>query len=216
MTTTTTHIILSFSLASALLCDGRAQPQASTRRAHEPVARFEFNGSLDNAAAPSVTGSTDGTAAFVRGLEGRALSLGAGDSATSLTIEGADLPFDPGNDFSVQCWIRTTAESGSRMVLLSQKDYGEGSLASQKVPSWVFYMSGGTWAWNMGSGKRRITYERDNGEHMPLNDGRWHQLTMTYDSDLAQVWLYYDGVNRAIYNVRDSTGFDFTSAQPLT
>ncbi|MFT7076761.1 MAG: exonuclease III [Planctomycetota bacterium] len=216
MTTTTTHIILSFSLASALLCEGRAQPQASTRRAHEPVARFEFNGTLDNAAAPSVTGSTDGTAAFVRGLEGRALSLGAGDSATSLTIEGADLPFDPGNDFSVQCWIRTTAESGSRMVLLSQKDYGEGSLASQKVPSWVFYMSGGTWAWNMGSGKRRITYERDNGEHMPLNDGRWHQLTMTYDSDLAQVWLYYDGVNRVIYNVRDSTGFDFTSAQPLT
>ena len=101
------------------------------------------------------------------------------------------------------------------MVLLSQKSYPDNSLASQKRAGWVFYASDGTWAWNIGSGERRITYERDNGEHMPLNDGRWHQLTMTYDSDLSQVWLYYDGVNKAIYNLRDSAGFDFTSAQPL-
>ncbi len=101
------------------------------------------------------------------------------------------------------------------MVLLSQKEYEDNSLASQKAPGWVFFMSGGTWAWNMGSDRRRITYERGNGEHMPLNDGRWHQLTMTYNSGLAQVWLYYDGVNKATYNVSDSTGFDFTSAQPV-
>ena len=98
------------------------------------------------------------------------------------------------------------------MVLLSQKNYEDNSLAAQKAPSWVFYMSNGTWAWNMGSGKRRITHERDNGEHMPLNDGRWHQLTMTYDGARSEVRLYYDGHNKVVYNVDDSVGFDFTSA----
>ena len=73
-------------------------------------------------------------------------------------------------------------DSKERTVVLSHKEFVDNSLASHKQSGWVFYISGGTWAWNMGSGGRRITYERDNGEHMPLNDGRWHQLTMTYDS----------------------------------
>ena len=62
----------------------------------------------------------------------------------------------------------------------------------------MFFISGGTWAWTMGSGGRRITYERDNGQHMPLNDGDWHQLTMTYSSALSEVRLFYDGVNWVI------------------
>ena len=98
------------------------------------------------------------------------------------------------------------------MVLLSQKEYEDNSLASQKKPGWVFYMSDGTWAWNMGSGRRRITYERENGEHMPLNDGRWHQLTMTYDSALSEVRLFYDGDQQGRSTTwQDSTGFDFTT-----
>lgn len=97
-----------------------------------------------------------------------------------------------GEDFSVQYWVRTTIDSERRIVLLSQKEFADNSLASQKGQGWVFCVSDGTWAWNMGSGDRRITYERDNGEHMPVNDGRWHQLTMTYDSALTQVRLYYD------------------------
>ena len=68
---------------------------------------------------------------------------------------------------------------------------------------------------DLGSGDRRITYERDNGKHMPLNDGRWHQLTMTYSSGRSEVRLFYDGENRVIYHVSDSNGFDFTNTEPL-
>ena len=100
-------------------------------------------------------------------------------------------------------------------VFLAQKDLVDNSLASQKQAGWVFYTSGGTWAWNMGSGSRRLTYERDNGEHMPLNDGRWHQLTMTYSSHLSEIRLFYDGENRVTYHVSDGEGFDFTSTNPL-
>ena len=149
---------------------------------------------------------------YVRGLEQRALRVQPGDAHSATTIGGGKRqPGDASRSFSVQCWIRTTAPDAARMVLLSQKRYPDNSLASQKNVGWVFYMSHGTWAWNIGSGKRRITHERDNGEHMRLNDGRWHQLTMTYDRGTAQVRLYYDGVNRAIYSLADASGFDFTT-----
>ena len=206
------RIILFLALVTSLRCGSHAQPPPT---ATGPVARFEFDDNYKSGTGASVTGQTRGSTSFVRGLEHHALRLRSGDAAAGLTIEGMGLTANANRDFSVQYWIRTTADSDSRMVLLSQKDTKNNSLASQKVPGWVFYMSGGTWAWNMGSGERRLTYERDNGEHMPLNDGRWHQLTMTYDSALAEVRLYYDGVNKAIYNLSDSEGFDFTSTQPL-
>jgi hypothetical protein len=68
----------------------------------------------------------------------------------------------------------------------------------------------------MGSGERRITYERGNGKHMPLDDGRWHQLTMTYSSARSLVRLFYDGDNKASYNVTDSEGFDFGNTHPVS
>ena len=213
---TTTRIILFLAQVIFFICVGHAQPQPTPLpTAIEPVARFEFDDNFDNATGTSVKGQTSGSPTFVRGLNRRALRLRSGDAVAGLTIEGMGLPSHASRDFSVQYWISTTASSESRMVLLSQKDTENNSLASQKVPGWVFFMSHGSWAWNMGSGERRLTYERDNGEHMPLNDGRWHQLTMTYDSALTEVRLYYDGVNKTIYNLSDSEGFDFTSTQAL-
>ena len=188
---------------------------ASSQDGRAPAARFEFEGNIDNAGGASVSGVVDGTVVFIAGLEGQALSLTRGDSSALLTLDRENLLLDRGEDFSVQYWIRTTMDSKERTVILSHKEFTDNSLASHKQSGWVFYISGGTWAWNMGSGARRITYERDNGEHMPLNDGRWHQLTMTYDSVRSEIRLFYDGHNKVVYNVDDSVGFDFTSDTPL-
>ena len=51
---------------------------------------------------------------------------------------------------------------------------------------------------------------------MPVNDGRWHQLVAVYDHSNALIRLYYDGINRAIYNIADKDGFDFSNESPLT
>lgn len=176
----------------------------------EPTHRYNFDGAGSSAGA-----SLEGSTSFVKGLEGQALRVGNAGTATLRSADGTDLALNSGDDFSVQFWVRTTADPKQRMVVLSHKHYPDNSLASQKDPGWVFYISDGTWAWNVGSGERRLTYERDNGEQMPANDGRWHQLAMTYDRALAEVRLYYDGQNKAIYNVHDSVGFDFSVDQSL-
>jgi len=180
-----------------------------------PVARFDFNRPLDIAPDAPLR-RLEGRASRVEGLEGRALKVGPDDTAAFLSLASGLPPLDAGRDFSVQFWIKTEAEAGRRFVLLSHKEFDDNSLASQKNPGWVFYMSNGTWAWNVGSGSRRLTYERDNGHRMPLNDGRWHQLAMTYSASHSQIRLFYDGVNWVSYHVADSDGFDFTASNPTT
>lgn len=106
-------------------------------------------------------------------------------------------------------------QAGHSAVILSQKEFNSAGIASQKNAGWVYYFKDGTWAWNMGSGKRRITHARENGLLMPINDNKWHQLTMTYNSDLAEIRLYYDGNNKAIYQIGDSVGFPFTNTNDL-
>ena len=180
-----------------------------------PIAQFVFDGNIADALGTSAMETVGGTVSFERGLEGLALSLGNDDRSAFLSLNSDDLPFDGNQDFSVQFWMRTVVDVGKRFVVLSHKDFVDNSLASQKEAGWAFYVSGGTWAWNMGSGDRRITYERDNGTHMPVNDGRWHQLTMTYERAGSAVRLFYDGDNKVTYNVRDSDGFDFGNTDPL-
>ena len=179
---------------------------------------------FDQAPAPSTLFTFDGTTSseisgpvsYVDGLDDQALSLSGRSASSHLTLEARNLQLTKTDDFSVQYWIRTTVDSDKRIVLLSTKPFTDNSLASQKEAGWVFYLSGGTWGWNIGSGTRRLTYERDNGRLMPMNDGKWHQLTMTYDSALSEVRLFYDGANKTVYHVDDATGFDFTNTNPIT
>ncbi len=192
-----------------------ASQTTKTQSGSGPVALFVFDGSIDNAVGTSATRIVGGAISYERGLTGQALSLGTDDADESLTLSGEDLPFDTDRNFTVQFWMRTVADTGQKFVVLSQKEFVDNSLASQKQAGWVFYYSGGTWAWSMGSGERRITYERDNGIHMPLNDGRWHQLALTFNSALSVVRLFYDGDNKVTYNVRDSDGFDFHNDNPV-
>ena len=42
---------------------------------------------------------------------------------------------------------------------------------------------------------------------MPVDDGNWHQITITFSKENSEFRLYYDGKNKAIYKVN----FDFSN-----
>ena len=180
-----------------------------------PVAHFGFDSTIQSSAGTAVRAKDGLRWTFAEGLVGGALSLAPDKPDALIELTGLP-PLHSGADFSVRFWIKSDAEEGRRFVLLSTKDFGDNSLATQKNAGWVFYVSNGTWAWNAGSGSRRLTYERDNGRQMPLTDGRWHQLAMTYSVERSEIRLFYDGVNWVTYHVADSDGFDFGSARPAT
>ena len=145
--------------------------------------------------------------AFIKGIKGKALSIESNNNFNHLSIDALSL--NGTKDFTVQFWVKTTSKNP--MVLLSQKDFSNKGIYAQKNAGWALYSSGGTFAWTVGSGKRRLNYERDNGDKMPINDGKWHQITMSYNKQLTEFRLYYDGLNKAVYNV----DFDFKNNTPL-
>ncbi|NQV72393.1 endonuclease/exonuclease/phosphatase family protein [bacterium] len=193
---------------------GFSAHSAQAQRAGQISTHFSFDGDLISSGGTSLTVET-GKPTFKKGLSGEAISI-SGDSTPFLTLPTDAPTLNPENDFSVSFWVQTDASADQRFVILSNKQFEDNSLASQKNAGWVFYVSHGTWAWNIGSGSRRLTYERDNGTKMPLNDGQWHQLGMTYSASRSEVRLYYDGTNWVTYHVSDGVGFDFTSESPLT
>jgi len=196
------------------LFTGTGQFTARAQESGQLIAHFQFDGDLTSSFGTlSMAGLEEPV--FSHGLSGDALTIGSGNSTPLLTGPRDMLTLDSEDDFSFTFWVWTEADADQRFVLLSQKEFVDNSLASQKNAGWVFFVSHGTWAWNVGSGSRRLTYERDNGKRMPLNDGRWHQLGMTYSASRAEIRLYYDGTNWVTYHVSDERGFDFTSESPI-
>ncbi len=168
-----------------------------------PVLHFGFDNDLKSANAQFIGQEYT----FVNGIDGPSLSLDSNKGFAHLKLEG--VPLDGSNDFSLQCWVRTTSKTPE--VLLSQKDFDNKGITAQQHKGWALYTSGGTFAWSLGSGDARITYERDNGEIMAINDGEWHQITIAYSRELSEFRLYYDGQNRAVYHI----DFDFSNKLPL-
>lgn len=145
---------------------------------------------------------------FAEGIEGQALSLESSETQFSnLSLKG--LAFDGKSDFTLQFWIKTNHSNPTTFI--SQKSFSNKGIKSQKNKGWALYSSGGTLAWSIGSGDRRLTYERENGDKLALADGNWHQISMTFTKERKEVWLYFDGKNMAIYKV----GFDFFNNNPI-
>lgn len=94
-----------------------------------PVARFEFEGNLQNAVGQKVSEREWKGIDFVRGVEGKALRL-RGERTEGSYRPLANLKFDSENDFSIQFWVRTEGTEAS--VLVSNKIFGDRSLKSQK------------------------------------------------------------------------------------
>jgi endonuclease/exonuclease/phosphatase family metal-dependent hydrolase len=169
-----------------------------------PDTKFDFDGTVASETHKfNVQNST-----FDSGIDGQALIINPKMDKNTLELDEYSL--DGSKDFSIQCWIKTT--SNKPMVFLSKKAFNNKGIIAQKNAGWALYSSGGTFGWSIGSGDRRINYERDNGEILPVNDGNWHQITITFNKENSEFRLYYDGHNKAIYKVN----FGFKNSLPLS
>ena len=178
--------------------------QSQTQKANnEQDLQFSFDGHLK-----SRQYQFDGDAiTFEKGLSKQCISFS--DSKTFSTLSLSKFPEIFDGNFSARFWVNTT--SSDPTVFLAKKEFDNKGIIAQKNSGWCLYSSGGTFAWSIGSGSRRLNYERDNGHILPIADGKWHQVTMTYSQKLSEVRLYYDGINRAVYKV----GFSFQNKLPL-
>lgn len=187
----------------------------STQQFPAPLAEFSFNGNMENAMQSSLIAEADGKPAYVKGIDGKAMVFQAQGNNQSVTIHTGELKLNWEKDFSVQFWLQSKMDPGKRSIILSTKRVGDNSLKAQKQSGWVLGINHGNLFWNIGSGDRRLTYERDNQNRAPINDGKWHLVSLSYCKQKDEVGLYFDGIIKAIYNLNDGDGFSFGGESQL-
>ena len=58
----------------------------------------------------------------------------------------------------------------------------------------------GAWYLSLNDRKNSYTYQ-PTAQRQAINDGKWHQLTVSVDKTKGEVWMYLDGRNVAIYQI---------------
>jgi len=117
-------------------------------------------------------------------------------------------------NFSVEIWVQTTADNKDFNVIASNKDWNSGevkdfttihefgfSRSSGINKGWaIICQPDGSWSWNIGDGEYRLDY-RPTIPRQQINDGAWHQIVFTINSERKEARMYFDGRNVAIYNM---------------
>ena len=136
------------------------------------------------------------TSSYSEGLKGKALDLT--DEVAyriPLSLTAKDCPsFDDGRSFSLQVWVKTKPDAPLGTPIMTN--------ATTKEPTgWcIGTQENGAWYLSLNDGKNSYTYQ-PTAQRQAINDGKWHQLTVSVDKTKGEVWMYLDGRNVAIYQI---------------
>nr|WP_121270895.1 endonuclease/exonuclease/phosphatase family protein [Pedobacter schmidteae] len=128
------------------------------------------------------------------GVKGKALNLTATAAKRKpLRMELSAAPST--GSFTVVIWIKAAPVDDESYVVLSNSTAG---MDSTETIWELGKQAGGTWYWTAVCGKTRYEY-RPTLQRQPVNDGKWHQLSFSFNDEKKEVRMYYDGKNVAIY-----------------
>ncbi len=92
-------------------------------------------------------------------------------------------------------------DGAAEIDLISSSNMGL-TLESGKIAGWAIFMQpNGAWGWNIGDGKNRLDYLPTILQQ--INDGRSHQIAVSFYLDKKTAWLYFDGRHVAIYSLSE-------------
>ncbi len=135
---------------------------------------------------------------YCAGLEGRALDLTEHVAfRVPLCLEKNVCPaYDSQTSFTLQLWVQTEPGARQGTPIMSNKKSGD-----TKSPGWTLGTDdNGAWYWHMSDGQTQFDYA-PTWQKQAVNDGKWHQLTITVDRKKKELQLYFDSRNVAIYNI---------------
>ncbi|MDO5977408.1 endonuclease/exonuclease/phosphatase family protein [Flavivirga spongiicola] len=134
---------------------------------------------------------------FTKGLSGRALDLSE-NVALRMPLklqEAMELEYKEKQSFSVQIWVKTLPDAQQGTPIIGNKKNSD-----KEHKGWLISSTeNGGWIFSISDGKKHYIY-KPSAARMPINDGEWHQIAITVNQDKDEVWMYYDGINVAIYN----------------
>lgn len=159
------------------------------------------------------------TISFCPGLSGHALDL-TDEVANRIPVRlDAAMTPDYGKSFTYSVWVQT--KPGARQgtpILANKRPYrpklevhrewrnicDEDVFPDQtKTPGFIIGTTDlGGWYLHMCDSTTWYAYT-PTVERQRINDGRWHNITISVDLDNNEMWAYFDGRNVAVYNTPD-------------
>lgn len=145
------------------------------------------------------------TPTYSPGLRGNALDL-TEDVAFRIPLtlpKETGFSFGENQSFSLQVWVRTHSDAPQGTPIMSNK-----ATDRPETPGWcIGTQENGAWSMNLSDGKTTYTYE-PTAERQAVNDGRWHQITVSVDRQRGEARMYFDGRCRAIYQLEGLKSLD--------
>ncbi len=101
--------------------------------------------------------------------------------------------YDGSSSFALQVWVKTLVNAPQGTPIMTNKKTNDNKSAGWCIGT----KENGSWYWNMSDGESQYNYE-PTWQRQAINDGKWHQITVSFDRSKKEVWLYFDGKNVAI------------------
>jgi exonuclease III len=135
---------------------------------------------------------------FAPGLEGRALDL-TNDASLRMPIlikESLNLPYGEGDSFGVSFWVKTKKNALQGSLLAGNKK----AIGKEEVGWMINATLYGGWELYISDGKSEYVYQPTLA-HQQINDGDWHQIAFSIDRTSENLFLFFDGEQKGIYNI---------------
>ena len=178
---------------------------SSAQIKQDPILYINFDESQNaevQKAVNEISTTLSGLRTFVpercKGIRGLALDLtdDVPVRVPRILEENEDLNYDANNSFSIQLWIQTKKNAQQGTPIVSNKKWNDAESSGWTMGT----KDNGAWYWQVSDGETQYAYEPTT-QRQAVNDGNWHQLTVSVNREQNEMWMYLDGKNVAIYRI---------------
>ena len=141
------------------------------------------------------------------GIVGQALDFSsAAPNRQPITLDSMTFTLNGKQVYSIALWVRVpsgekASENGNVIATNVNKETQAGGFT-------IGAAANGSWYAGFTDDNGSSLWYEPTHARQPIDDGRWHLLALTYNGRMGKAWLYYDGRNVAIYNLREMAGFN--------
>ncbi|MFO7999786.1 MAG: LamG-like jellyroll fold domain-containing protein [Marinilabilia sp.] len=191
------HIYLLLILLLITLISGGCS-QREYSKPGPPLIYVSFDGNISNSGVLPVEFRGDSHVSYTQGVTDSCLNLGSHSLFRKPVIidKGPRNSFSDYEGISVMVWVKASEGDPNSYEILSQKE----RTANNHFTGWhISKTEQGGWLWEFRNKTRRLRYSPP-GSHQPIDDGKWHQIGFTLDTQHDEVRFYYDGNLKSIFS----------------
>lgn len=168
----------------------------------KPLMELDFNGQIINKGIYDVQIEGDALVSYHYDVPDTCLDLMASAKYRKPLVisynEG--FSFDDYEGYTFSVWVQKAKSDNEDYCILSQQEF-----VNDRLLGWELRAENcGSWSWVYRDSLQTWTY-KPASLNQAINNGKWHHLVFSYNKNIQEARLYFDGMNVAIYSMYGNT-----------